>query len=44
MRDRLERAFGVTPTGFYATTEGVWGARFTTPPAEDTDYWVTRVG
>ena len=25
MRDRLEHAFGVTPTDFYATTEGVWG-------------------
>lgn len=25
MRDRLERAFGVRPTDFYATTEGVWG-------------------
>ena len=24
-RDRLERAFGVRPTDFYATTEGVWG-------------------
>lgn len=25
MRDRLEQAFGVRPTDFYATTEGVWG-------------------
>ena len=25
MRDRLEHAFGVRPTDFYATTEGVWG-------------------
>jgi phenylacetate-CoA ligase len=25
MRGRLERAFGVRPTDFYATTEGVWG-------------------
>ncbi|HKP20152.1 MAG TPA: hypothetical protein VJT68_01445 [Thermoleophilaceae bacterium] len=25
MRDRLEVAFGVRPTDFYATTEGVWG-------------------
>ena len=25
MRDRLEHAFGVVPTDFYATTEGVWG-------------------
>ncbi len=25
LRERLERAFGVTPTNFYATTEGVWG-------------------
>jgi phenylacetate-coenzyme A ligase PaaK-like adenylate-forming protein len=25
MRDRLENAFGVRPTDFYATTEGVWG-------------------
>jgi phenylacetate-CoA ligase len=25
LRKRLESAFGVTPTDFYATTEGVWG-------------------
>jgi phenylacetate-coenzyme A ligase PaaK-like adenylate-forming protein len=25
MRVRIERAFGVRPTDFYATTEGVWG-------------------
>ncbi|HEX6652756.1 MAG TPA: hypothetical protein VF072_08435 [Thermoleophilaceae bacterium] len=25
MRGRLEQAFGVRPTDFYATTEGVWG-------------------
>jgi phenylacetate-CoA ligase len=25
VRQRLERAFGVTPTNWYATTEGVWG-------------------
>ena len=25
LRERLERAFGVPPTDFYATTEGVWG-------------------
>jgi phenylacetate-coenzyme A ligase PaaK-like adenylate-forming protein len=25
VRRRLERAFGVTPTNWYATTEGVWG-------------------
>jgi phenylacetate-coenzyme A ligase PaaK-like adenylate-forming protein len=25
IRDRLEHAFGVRPTDFYATTEGVWG-------------------
>ena len=25
LRERLEAAFGVTPTDFYATTEGLWG-------------------
>ena len=25
LRERLERAFGVSPTNFYATTEGLWG-------------------
>ena len=25
LRERLERAFGVSPTDFYATTEGLWG-------------------
>jgi phenylacetate-coenzyme A ligase PaaK-like adenylate-forming protein len=25
LRERLKRAFGVTPTDFYATTEGLWG-------------------
>jgi phenylacetate-CoA ligase len=25
LRERLQQAFGVTPTNFYATTEGVWG-------------------
>jgi phenylacetate-coenzyme A ligase PaaK-like adenylate-forming protein len=25
MRERIERAFGVAPRDFYATTEGVWG-------------------
>jgi phenylacetate-CoA ligase len=25
LKERIERAFGVPPTNFYATTEGVWG-------------------
>ena len=25
LRERMESAFGVRPTDFYATTEGVWG-------------------
>jgi phenylacetate-CoA ligase len=25
LRERLERAFAVSPTDFYATTEGIWG-------------------